>query len=305
MRQKNYSFIIPHRNSPDLLLRCLNSIPEREDIEIIIVDDNSEKGLKPIVERRDTKVILLSSDQSTGAGGARNRALEAVQGKWIVFADADDFFHDGALEAMDNHLSSDADIVFFDVDSCFSDTLASCPSRIREISYGISHKDIEYLKWKVHVLWGKMYSSDLIKKHHIRCDEVKASNDVMFVAKACFYSERCLIDEFVLYCSTVNLKSLCFSMDKEGLDARYSVALDYNRFIHKMGKGEYQINTLSLFRYYKVFGVKECALQFIAYIRDFSLKMKYYDVLLSGKGLLNSLINKSEDLSKYQKVDKK
>ena len=30
----NYSFIIPHRNCPDLLNRCLASIPQREDIQI-------------------------------------------------------------------------------------------------------------------------------------------------------------------------------------------------------------------------------------------------------------------------------
>ena len=38
----NYSIIIPHYNSPNLLKRMLNSIPEREDIEIIVVDDCSK-----------------------------------------------------------------------------------------------------------------------------------------------------------------------------------------------------------------------------------------------------------------------
>ena len=38
----NYSIIISHKNIPDLLSRCLDSIPKREDIQIIVVDDNSE-----------------------------------------------------------------------------------------------------------------------------------------------------------------------------------------------------------------------------------------------------------------------
>lgn len=38
----NYSFIIPHRNVPHLLQRCIDSIPKRDDIQIIIVDDNSD-----------------------------------------------------------------------------------------------------------------------------------------------------------------------------------------------------------------------------------------------------------------------
>lgn len=37
----NYTIIIPHKNSSNLLLRCLKSIPDREDLEIIIVDDDS------------------------------------------------------------------------------------------------------------------------------------------------------------------------------------------------------------------------------------------------------------------------
>ena len=42
MKEINYSFIIPHKNIPDLLQRCLDSIPRREDIQIIVVDDNSD-----------------------------------------------------------------------------------------------------------------------------------------------------------------------------------------------------------------------------------------------------------------------
>ena len=38
----NYSIIIPHKNSADLLQYCLNSIPLRDDIQVIVVDDNSD-----------------------------------------------------------------------------------------------------------------------------------------------------------------------------------------------------------------------------------------------------------------------
>ena len=36
-----YSIIIPHKEIPDLLMRCLRSIPVSEDIQVIVVDDNS------------------------------------------------------------------------------------------------------------------------------------------------------------------------------------------------------------------------------------------------------------------------
>ena len=41
----NYSIIIPHKNIPNLLQRCLDSIPNREDVQIIVVDDNSDPNI--------------------------------------------------------------------------------------------------------------------------------------------------------------------------------------------------------------------------------------------------------------------
>lgn len=37
-----YSIIIPHYNVPELLQRCLNSIPNLPSFQIIIVDDCSD-----------------------------------------------------------------------------------------------------------------------------------------------------------------------------------------------------------------------------------------------------------------------
>ena len=37
----SFSIIIPHKEIPDLLMRCLRPIPVSEDIQVIVVDDNS------------------------------------------------------------------------------------------------------------------------------------------------------------------------------------------------------------------------------------------------------------------------
>jgi glycosyltransferase involved in cell wall biosynthesis len=58
----NISIIVPHKNKLKLLERCLNSIPERDDIEVIIVDDNSEEKYKnnlPCFSRANTKVFFF------------------------------------------------------------------------------------------------------------------------------------------------------------------------------------------------------------------------------------------------------
>ena len=37
-----YTIIIPHKNIPELLERCLKSIPNNKNIQTIVVDDASE-----------------------------------------------------------------------------------------------------------------------------------------------------------------------------------------------------------------------------------------------------------------------
>ncbi len=57
----NYSFIIPHYNTSDLLQRLIDSIPQREDVEIIVVDDNSDDGKKANITRSDGRTRPYSS----------------------------------------------------------------------------------------------------------------------------------------------------------------------------------------------------------------------------------------------------
>ena len=42
------SIIIPHFNSPRLLENLLKSMPAREDIQIIVIDDNSTEDRRSI-----------------------------------------------------------------------------------------------------------------------------------------------------------------------------------------------------------------------------------------------------------------
>ena len=120
----NYSIIIPHKNTPDLLQRCLNSIPRREDVQIIVIDDNSDTnkvdfenfpGLNdPYVE----VVFGKNENGRKGAGYARNLGLERANGKWIVFADADDYFTDCFNNVLDTYKNDEEnEVVYFKVTS--------------------------------------------------------------------------------------------------------------------------------------------------------------------------------------------
>lgn len=64
----NYSIIIPHKNIPNLLQRCLDSIPNREDVQIIVVDDNSDPNIVdfdkfPGLNRSNVEVIFTKKEK--------------------------------------------------------------------------------------------------------------------------------------------------------------------------------------------------------------------------------------------------
>lgn len=90
-----YSIIIPHKNIPDLLRRCLDSIPQRPDIQIIVVDDNScsdKVDFAHFPGREREGVEIVYTREGLGAGYARNVGLRHAKGRWLLFADADDYF---------------------------------------------------------------------------------------------------------------------------------------------------------------------------------------------------------------------
>ena len=89
------SIVIPHYNLPQALLkRCLDSILAielpAEEYEIIVVDDGSDTPPRWINETYPTSNIKLIESEHNCQGAARNIGIEAAQGRYIQFVDADD-----------------------------------------------------------------------------------------------------------------------------------------------------------------------------------------------------------------------
>ena len=72
----NYSIIIPHKNIPQLLQRCLDSIPVRDDVQVIVVDDNSDSRIVDFhnfPKWKGSEYKVLFSKNNLTAGGAKCR----------------------------------------------------------------------------------------------------------------------------------------------------------------------------------------------------------------------------------------
>ena len=163
---KTYSIIIPHKNIVPLLKRCLESIPNRNDIQVIVVDDHSDvKNIQQIEQLcKNNNADLVKTQESKGAGYVRNIGLKYASGKWVLFADADDFFHSEAFLELDKFVISSYDVVYFYCDSKNSDSLKPDKDRVPAIKNGILNKDYDLLRYKSSVPWGKLISMNLIRK---------------------------------------------------------------------------------------------------------------------------------------------
>ncbi len=204
----NYSFIIPHHNTPDLLQRLIDTIPQREDIEIIIVDDNSDEDKKANISRSDVKTIFISKEHTKGAGKARNVGMNVAEGKWLLFADADDMYKTGFLGVLDKYKNDDIDVLYFNIESFDSDTLApllnskndrAIKSRLLFDNYDGSArrtKELVYLNWEP---WNKMVSSVFIKRYGFYFEEVPRGNDVFFSIQIGYFAKKIKIENVILY----------------------------------------------------------------------------------------------------------
>ena len=204
-----YSFIIPHHNSPELLARCLNSIPQREDIEIIVVDDNSDADKKPQVKRPDVKLIYIDAEHTKGAGRARNYGLKEAKGKWLVFADADDFFVPGFLDVLDEYKESDSDVVYHPAKAADTVTLREMPALLKPHNEYFSKYDgtkntLDFIKFRLHSPWWKMVRKELVEKYHIQFEEVPKGNDIFFSYQVGYFSKDVSIDQRPIYVYTYN-----------------------------------------------------------------------------------------------------
>ena len=113
------SVVIPVYNQESLIERAIRSIPLRDDIEIIVVDDGStddtwNKLVTIGIELNDPNFIVLHNRKNMGVGYTVNRGLDIADGEYIVLLGSDDYFYtDEFLKAMEQ--LDGTDLVYFDL----------------------------------------------------------------------------------------------------------------------------------------------------------------------------------------------
>ena len=156
-----FSIIIPHKGPQWQLDRCIASIPQRNDLQTIVIND----------------------DEGHGAGWARNQGLIQAKGEYVIFADSDDYFHPCFNEFLDSIKEETADLIYFNADSVEMESgkpswRANHLNRIMRSNDSVWKE--RHLRFHFTEPWCKAVRMSLIKEHNIRFSESRILNDIYF-----------------------------------------------------------------------------------------------------------------------------
>ena len=122
MISPEYSIIVPAYNVAAYLPQCLDSLLKEQgsQVEVIVVDDCSTDQTAEILRRYAAaypQLRVITHAENRGVSAARNTALDAAQGEYVLFVDADDRLQDGAIPALRALIEQPqpADIIHFQI----------------------------------------------------------------------------------------------------------------------------------------------------------------------------------------------
>ena len=226
-------------------------------MQVIVVDDNSDGGKKPsLKERKNLHVVLIDAEHSKGAGRARNVGLEHAKGKWLLFADADDYYNERLLNVLDNYKDTNYDVVYFNFD--YKDGKSGInlpPMRWSKIytNYDGSKEACDRMRYCNKVPWTKMVRKRYIEKFCIKFEEVPNGNDIYFSLMVGLYTDNFIVEKKHLYVYLKNDNSLVNKKTNfDGLLCRLLHRIQLNSFYEFIGHSSWRVSAIRLIFHYSI-----------------------------------------------------
>lgn len=172
------SMIIPIYNAQKSLERCLASIRHQtfRNFEVIMVNDGSQDHSVEICRKyaaMDSRFRLLDKENS-GVSDSRNQGIRQARGKYLQFADSDDWLAKNAIEALVGAAEkSGADMVIAHFNRVIGKKIYIKGHIKKEGLLTREQFAEEMMKAPANfyygVLWNKLYRQDIIRKDQILC----------------------------------------------------------------------------------------------------------------------------------------
>ena len=202
------SIIIPVYNLENYIAEtldsCLNQDMNKEEYEIICIDDGSKDRSAEIINKYKQKYsnIVLFQKQNGGVSSARNKGLELATGEYIWFVDGDDLIAPNCLNFLYKSVKiNDSDLIMFKMKH-FKHNPAFDNIENSQVRY-CSNEDKKYDFMSIKNgggVWIFLFKNDLLHRHNLLFnEEIKYSEDVLYSFEAIMLSFNCARTDTVYY----------------------------------------------------------------------------------------------------------
>lgn len=222
------SILVPIYGVEKYIERCAVSLFEQtyEDIEYIFVNDctkdNSIAILKEVIERypvRKPQVRIIEHEQNKGLGGARNTAVAASTGTFIMHVDSDDYVDKEIVRKfIDKQQSEDYDIVTCDI-VCVG---PNYNQYIKSLE-ATSPKDFAAMTIRHSVrnsVWGRLIRRSLYTDNYIEVQNgINMSEDLQVIPFLFYNSTKIgFLHEFLHFYDCTNINSYTYSFSEHKVE---------------------------------------------------------------------------------------
>ena len=225
-----------------MLQRCLDSIPIRDDLQIVIVDDNSDASIVdfnnfPGSGRDNIEIVFSNGKTGKGPGYARNIGLSKAKGKWIIFADADDYFMDSFSALLDKYQQSSKDVIFFKCVRQNEDGQINDYSLINDaINDALINGNTDVIVYGVPCPVAKFIKHEFILQNKIKYQEITGGDDILFSMQIGVHLKELLIVDDYLYCVVDRTGSLTRNTNWRIFYSYSKACCDAYRMLQKVNK---------------------------------------------------------------------
>lgn len=187
------SVIVPVYNTEKYVTYCVKSLLDQtyKDLEIILVDDNSNDLCRKLLEelsKKDTRIHLYHLPERKGAGAVRNFGVEKASGDYIYFMDSDDYLSEKTLEILVNNIKENPVIRGRMKTTDFSSGMAIILDGLFKVNV---YMDNKYNLIKNNSALHFLFKKEFIAEHALKFSEdVEVYSDLAFMIPALIHADQ-------------------------------------------------------------------------------------------------------------------
>ncbi|WP_027097181.1 glycosyltransferase family 2 protein [Clostridium paraputrificum] len=188
MNKPIVSIIMPVYNTEKFIEEAIKSVINQKyrNIELICVNDKTPDRAIEICknyQKKYSNIKIIENEENMGLEFTRNRGMEEMTGKYVMFLDSDDTIDDNMVEKMVNIAEKNESQVVLSAYSMIIDgndkpVLANISDMECLNISDFSKLLLDKLEWRILCCVGsKLYRADVIKKNHLRFDRKYKYNE--------------------------------------------------------------------------------------------------------------------------------